>query len=36
MNEDKYYKMEHYKTSQLLNNSTISKFVMKKWIEVND
>ena len=29
-------KMEHYKISKLLNNSTMSKFVTKKWIEVND
>ena len=28
--------MEHYKISKLLNNSTVSKFVTKKWIEVND
>ena len=28
--------MEHYKISTLLNNSTISKFVTKKWIEIND
>ena len=28
--------MEHYKMSKLLNNSTVSKFVTKKWIEVND
>ena len=28
--------MEHYKISMLLNNSTISKFVTKKWIEIND
>ena len=29
-------KMEHYKISKLLNNSTVSKVVTKKWIEVND
>ena len=28
--------MEHYKISKLLNNSTVSKFVTKKWVEVND
>ena len=28
--------MEHYKISKLLNDSTVSKFVTKKWIEVND
>ena len=28
--------MEHYKISKLLNDSTMSKFVTKKWIEVND
>ena len=28
--------MEHYKTSKLLNYSTVSKFVTRKWIEVND
>ena len=28
--------MEHYKTSKLLNDSTVSKFGTKKWIEVND
>ena len=27
--------MEHYKISKLLNNSTVSKFVTKKWVEVN-
>ena len=29
-------KMEHYKISELLNNSALSKFVTKKQIEVND
>ena len=29
-------KMEHNKISKLLNNSTVSKFVTKKWDEVND
>ena len=28
--------MEHYKISKLLNDSTVSKFVTKKWIKVND
>ena len=28
--------MEHYKISKLLNNSTVSKFVTKRWMEVND
>ena len=28
--------MEHYEISKLLNNSTISKFMTKKWIKVND
>ena len=28
--------MEHYKISKLLNDSTVSKFVTKRWIEVND
>ena len=28
--------MEHYKISKLLNNSTVSKFVTREWIEVND
>ena len=28
--------MEHYKTCKLLNDSTVAKFVKKKWIEVND
>ena len=28
--------MEHYKISKLLNDSTVSKFVTKKWVEVND
>ena len=28
--------MEYYKISKLLNDSTVSKFVTKKWIEVND
>ena len=28
--------MEHYKISKLLNDSIVSKFLTKKWIEVND
>ena len=28
--------MEYYKISKLLNNSFVSKFMTKKWIEVND
>ena len=28
--------MEHYKISNLLTDSTVSKFVTKKWVEVND
>ena len=28
--------MEHYKISKLLNDCTLSKFVTKKWIEIND
>ena len=28
--------MEHYKISKLLNDSTVSKFMTEKWIEVND
>ena len=28
--------MEHNKISQLLNDSTVSKFVTKKWVQVND
>ena len=27
--------MEHCKISKLLNNSTVSKFVTKKWIQIN-
>ena len=29
-------KMEHYKISNLLNDSTVSNFSTKKWIKVND
>ena len=28
--------MAHYKISRLLNDSIVSKFVAKKWIEVNN
>ena len=28
--------MEHYKICKLLNDSTVSDFVTRKWIEVND
>ena len=28
--------MEHHKISKLLNDSTVSKLVIKKWIEVNN
>ena len=28
--------MEHYKISKLLNNLTVSKFLTRKWIKVND
>ena len=28
--------MEHYKVPTLLNDSTVSKFLTKKWAEVND
>ena len=28
--------MKHYKITKLLNNSTVSKFVTKKWVEEND
>ena len=28
--------MEDYKISKLLNDSNASKFVTKKWIEIND
>ena len=27
--------MEHFKISKLFNDLTVSKFVTKKWIEVN-
>ena len=28
--------MEHYKISELLNDSTVSKFVTKEWVEVSN
>ena len=28
--------MKHYKISKLLNDSTVSKFVTKKWTKVNE
>ena len=28
--------MEHYKISKLLKDSTVSKFVTKSWIRVNN
>ena len=28
--------MKHYKISKLLNNSTVSKFVTRKWVKAND
>ena len=28
--------MEHYKISELWSDSTVSKFVTKTWIEIND
>ena len=31
-----WIKMEHSKISKLLNDSTVSKFLTRKWIEVND
>ena len=34
--EKSIIKMEHFKISKLLNDSTVSKFVTKKWVEVND
>ena len=33
MNLDKYYKNGNYKMSKLLNESTLSKFVIRKWME---
>ena len=34
MNKDKYYKVESYKIYKLSNDSTVSKFVPRKQIEV--
>ena len=28
--------MKNYKISKLLNDSTVSKFMTKEWVEVND
>ena len=28
--------MEHFEISKLLNDPSVSKFVTRKWIEVND
>ena len=36
MNEYKNYKMKRYKIYRLLNYSTVSKFITKKWIEIDD
>ena len=33
MNEDKYYIMELYKISKLLNDSSVSKFVTKNGLK---
>ena len=29
-------KIEHYKITKLLNDSIVSKFATKHWVEVND
>ena len=34
--EKSIIKMEHYKISKLLNYSSLSKFVTRKWVKVND
>ena len=34
--EKSFIKREPYKISKLLNDSTVSKFEIKKWVEVND
>ena len=34
-NKTSIIKMEKYKMYRLLNNSTVSKFVTKKWIQVS-
>ena len=34
--EKSIIKLEHYKISKLLKDSSVSKFVTKRWIEVND
>ena len=35
-NEKRIIKIENYKISKLLNNSTASRFLTKKWVEVNN
>ena len=34
--EKSIIKMEHYEIYKLLNDSSVSKFVTKKWVEIND
>ena len=34
--EKSIIKIEHYKIFKLFNDSSVSKFVSKKWVEVND
>ena len=34
MDQGKYYKMERRKICNLLNDSTVSKFVTRKWIDI--
>ena len=36
MNWDTYYKNEHCKICKVLNDSTASKFVTRKWTKVHD
>ena len=36
LRQEKNHKMEHFKISKLLNDSTVLKFVTRKWIEVHD
>ena len=31
-----YYTIDYHKIPKLLNDSTVSKFLVRKWIEVND
>ena len=35
MNQNKHYKIEHYKICKLLHDSNVSKFMTNQWIEVN-